>query len=289
MLTPERLASALRAADWPHRAHSRLVRSGGIDWHVQLFGAGPPALLIHGSGASAHSFAGLLPLLAEHYTVIAPDLPGHGFSSTSPRFTPSLPATAAALEGLLEVLQLTPALAVGHSAGAAVLAQMALDGAIAPELLVGLAAALVPFRGATRAVFLPTARLLARSRLAPHLLALQALDRRAIARMLERTGSKLDAQGLARYQHLARQPAHVAAVLAMLANWDLEPLYAQLDAIPTRTLLLAGARDLAVPNAAQRQLVERLPHARLSVLSGLGHLLHEERPAEIARLILDER
>ena len=56
------------------------VAAGGLRWHVQVAGDGPVLLLLHGTGAATHSWRDLLPLLAERFTVVAPDLPGHGRS-----------------------------------------------------------------------------------------------------------------------------------------------------------------------------------------------------------------
>jgi magnesium chelatase accessory protein len=70
--------------DWPHRTASRFVSAGGIEWHVQVMGKGPCALLLHGTGASTHSFRDLAPALAPDFSVIAVDLPGHGFTGTPP-------------------------------------------------------------------------------------------------------------------------------------------------------------------------------------------------------------
>ena len=70
--------------DWPNRASSRFVDAGGLRWHVQVMGEGPVVLLIHGTGASTHSFRALAPLLAPHFTVVVPDLPGHGFTDAPP-------------------------------------------------------------------------------------------------------------------------------------------------------------------------------------------------------------
>ena len=55
--------------DWPNRAASRYVDAGGLRWHVQSLGdAGPDLLLLHGTGAATHSWAGLAPLLSETST-----------------------------------------------------------------------------------------------------------------------------------------------------------------------------------------------------------------------------
>ncbi len=64
--------------DWPNREFSRFVDAAGLTWHVQVMGSGPAILLVHGTGAATHSWRDLAPLLARHFTVVAPDLPGGG-------------------------------------------------------------------------------------------------------------------------------------------------------------------------------------------------------------------
>src|SRR5689334_1861175 len=117
--------------DWPHREASRFIEAAGLRWHVQIMGQGPVALLLHGTGASTHSFRDLAPLLARHFTVVIPDLPGHGFTATpetSAGFT--LPQVSSGVAALLTTLGLRPVIALGHSAGAAIAIRMALDGLI---------------------------------------------------------------------------------------------------------------------------------------------------------------
>jgi magnesium chelatase accessory protein len=64
---------------------SSFVETPRLRWHVQL--AQHPneeassILLLHGTGASTHSWRALLPLLSDNFTVLAIDLPGHGFTS----------------------------------------------------------------------------------------------------------------------------------------------------------------------------------------------------------------
>ena len=74
-------------AQWPHRAASCRVHAGGLAWHVQIFGAvgaHPDVVLLHGAGASAHSWRALAPLLAVDRRVIVPDLPGQGWTQRPP-------------------------------------------------------------------------------------------------------------------------------------------------------------------------------------------------------------
>jgi pimeloyl-ACP methyl ester carboxylesterase len=66
--------------------------------------------------------------LAQHFRVIAPDLPGHGFTKGRPPNGLTMPGVARALAGLIGELVADPALVVGHSAGAAIAIRMALDG-----------------------------------------------------------------------------------------------------------------------------------------------------------------
>lgn len=287
LFAPPRFEAPLGGAegrDWPHREHSKIVRRGGIQWHVQTMGEGPPLLLLHGTGASTHSFRELMPLLATRFTVIAPDLPGHAFSRTPQWFEPSVPAMAAALGSLLDVLEVAPTVVVGHSAGAALAVRMTLDGLIEPRLLVGLGAALVPFDGMAAALYPRTARLLS---MASRLIPLRVQHTEQVERMLRSTGSSIDAQGIELYRRLSERPSHVAAVLAMMASWDLAPLFAELPRLVTPLLLLAGANDRAVPLTQQHAIVARTLHGRLVVVDGTGHLLHEEQPATIARLVLE--
>ena len=74
--------------DWPNRTYSRFVQAARLRWHVQLMGDGPALLLLHGTGAATHSWRALAPLLAERFTVVAPDLPGHGFTQGRPAAGP---------------------------------------------------------------------------------------------------------------------------------------------------------------------------------------------------------
>ena len=57
--------------EWPHSAHSVFVRCGEMRWHVQRMGQGPVLLLLHGTGASTHTWREVMPLLAARYSVIA--------------------------------------------------------------------------------------------------------------------------------------------------------------------------------------------------------------------------
>lgn len=271
--------------DWPNRAQSRFVAAGGIDWHVQAMGQGPALLLVHGTGATTHSWRGLLPLLAQHFAVVAPDLPGHGFTAQPAPHRMSLPGMAHLLGELLRVLKMRPEIVVGHSAGAAILARMCLDGLIAPRCLISLNGALLPLGGVPGRLFSPLAKLLASNALAAQFFAWRAGDRNMVQRLLRGTGSNIDAAGAEIYQRLARNPAHVGAALAMMANWDLHVLARDLPKLATRLVLVAASNDRTIPSADAYRLHARMPRAEVVRLPGLGHLAHEEQARCVADLI----
>jgi magnesium chelatase accessory protein len=271
--------------DWPGRAASRFVGAGGIRWHVQESGRGPPIVLLHGTGASTHSWRGLAPLLEPHFAVTSLDLPGHGFTEP-PAGALTLPAMSQMIRELLAELGIEPVIGIGHSAGAAILARMALDGSIAPHGLISLNGALLPFRGIARHLFPPLARLLFVNPLTVRMTAWRGADRNAVARLLAGTGSRIEPEGVELYARLFSAPRHVRATFGMMANWDLEPLVRGLPRLPAALALIAAGDDRAVPPEQAAEVRARVPGAEVVYLRNLGHLAHEENPRLLAETIL---
>ena len=274
---------------WPNREASRFLRAGGFRWHVQVAGTGPALLLLHGTGAATHSWRGLLPLLARAFTVVAPDLPGHGFTDTPPAHALSLPGMARSVAALVTALDFEPAVIVGHSAGAAVAAAMSLDGLARPRAIVSLNGALLPLRGGPGDLFIfsALARMLVSLPIVPWLISRRAADRSAVERLLRGTGSTLDPAGIDLYAALMRHPSHVAAALGMMAAWDLHPLARALPRLAPPLTLVVGENDRTIPPSDALRVRAILPSARIVTLPGLGHLAHEEKPEEIAAIILE--
>lgn len=272
--------------EWPNRAASRYVQAGGLRWHVQALGAdGPCLLLLHGTGAATHSWAGMAPLLARHFRVIAPDLPGHGYTDPAARAQQSLPGMAASVASLIDALGVAPALVVGHSAGAAVLVRMTLDGLIHPAAIVAINGALLPFEGLMGKIFPRAARVLAALPILPGILARRAARSPMVDRLIERTGSQSASLDLVHYQNLSQSPRHIRGVLAMMANWDLATLEQDILELDTPLHLVACVNDRAVPAAQARYLKARLACAHLRIVQELGHLGHEENPALFAGFV----
>jgi magnesium chelatase accessory protein len=305
-----RLDWATDSAGWPQREHSRFVDTGGLRWHVQQApppveshrrdplarpapvpdpSEPPPAvtsrprlLMVHGTGASTHSWAGLIGELGDRFDWLAVDLPGHAFTAMPEPSLLTLPGMSAALAGLLGALDWQPTLALGHSAGAAILVRMALDGRLPARAIAAINGAFVPYGGRAAMLVSPLARLLYAANWVPAMIARRATDPAVVRRLIAGTGSKLEPEGLARYGRLMRCPGHNEGALGMMAHWDLRALQRELPGLATPLHLLAADGDRAVPLRQARTLVQRRPSTTLTVLHGRGHLAHEEAPGAVA-------
>lgn len=288
----DRLQWETDGRDWPNRGASRFIDAAGLRWHVQHFG--PPAgsaatvVLLHGTGASSHSWRDVAPLLGLRCSVLALDLPGHAFTSAPASADGhSLPAMAHRVAALLAQMQVQPALLVGHSAGAAIAARMVLDASVQPTALVSLNGAFLGFGGLAGALFSPLAKLLASGKAAARLFAWQARDPAVVQRLVRSTGSVLDPLGMRLYARLLQSPAHVGAALAMMAHWDLTALERELPRLQLPVHLVAAENDLTVPAAQMPLVAARLPQADQVLWPMLGHLAHEESPAQCVQLIAE--
>jgi len=276
---------AREGAAWPNREASRFIDSGGVRWHVQILGSGPPLLLIHGAGAATHSWRDVAPLLARDFTVIAPDLPGHGFTSTPSGDGLSLPGIARALHALLEALGMAPNFAVAHSAGAGIALHMRLKGWIGGGGIVSLNGALRPYGGSAGQVFSLLSRVLFLNPVTIELFALRARRPGALARLIENTGSKIDEAGLALYSRLISATGHIEGTLGMMAHWDLKALRARMPDLTGPVTLVAAEGDRAVPPGVARDAQALIPGSALVSLPALGHLAHEEAPEVVVNII----
>ncbi len=276
---------------WPGFAPSRFVTAGGVRWRVETAGAGPVVWLLHGSAASAHSWRDLGGRLTQRFTVIAPDLPGHGFSrvlepsAARGRGPLSLDGLAQSLAALADETGAPPWMIVGHSAGAAAALRLQAMGRVGPGGVVSLNGALKPFPGAAGHVFPVMAKALSANPAAVGLFAWRAGQKGVVERLIESTGSKIDARGLEAYRTLLKSRGHLAATLTMMSNWDLAGLQGDLAVAHGPLTLVASMRDMAVPWAVSEAVAQLAAGRRLIRVPRLGHLGHEEDPAMFARFI----
>ncbi len=285
----DRLQWEIDGRDWPNRSASRFIKAAGLHWHVQQFGPapgdGPVIVLLHGTGSSSHSWRDVAPRLAEHHSVVVMDLPGHAFTTMPTNAEQSLAGMSRNVAALLHELKISPTVIAGHSAGAAVAARMILDQSISPAALVSLNGAFIAFGGLAGQFFSPVARLLAAGSMASRFFAWQATDPAIVQKLVRTTGSLLDDVGMDLYARLVRSPGHVSAALAMMAHWDLEPLERELPRLSLPVWMVAAENDTTVPAIQAAQIARRLPRSQQVLWPMLGHLAHEESPAQCVALL----
>jgi magnesium chelatase accessory protein len=270
--------------DWPNRSAGSIIASAPHRWHVQVMGAGPDLLLLHGAGASAHSFRDLMPILAQTHRVIVPDLPGHGWTRVGRRGRAGLDAMAQDVTALCDAQGWAPVGIIGHSAGAAIALRMAQD---RPAPVVGINAALGAFDGMAGWLFPVLAKTLTYAPFVPQIFARLSGTTARVTALLASTGSPLDAEGIELYRTLVARPDHVTGALNMMADWRLEPLLASLPDLKSRVLLITSDLDHAVPPVVSESMAAKMPAAQVQSIPGYGHLVHEEAADVVAEVILD--
>jgi pimeloyl-ACP methyl ester carboxylesterase len=226
-------------------------------------GTGPPLLLVHGCPFSSYIWRRVIPLLRPHFRCIAPDLLGLGDTETPSDADWSLPAQAAIIVGLLDALGIQVAHVVAHDRGAATAQLIAAgDPSRIRRLVLTNAEAYDNWPSRDELPFIRATQLPAIGRLV-----IWAWARPALLRYALRSGRAV------------RDPANHRATTDALPG---------LRAFDHPTLIVWGRDDPHFgPEWAQR-LRDDIPGAtRVELLPDTGHLLMEERPDELARLVLD--
>jgi pimeloyl-ACP methyl ester carboxylesterase len=276
------------------------LRSVVIHGHRRAYrraGRGPALLLVHGIGDSSQTWLPVIPGLARDFTVIAPDLLGHG-GSAKPRADYAVAAYACGMRDLLDVLGIERVTVVGHSLGGGVAAQFAYQFPERCERLV-----LVGSGGMGREVR-PLLRLLAAPGCELVLpIATSTPARwgvRQLSGLVERTGGLgfgADFRYFGeRYDGLCDATARLAFVRTLRGVVDgrgqsVTMLDRSYLATGIPTLLVWGAHDGMIPLRHAAVAHTRMPGSRLVVFPDAGHMPHRDDPerfeAEVRRFIAD--
>lgn len=269
---------------WPHSETSRFIRIKTIEWHIQEMGRGPLLLLIHGAGASVHTWRDVMPLLARNWHVVALDLPGQGFTRTATLTRSGLDPMTEDIAALCRAEGWPPCAIIGHSAGAAIALNLTRLFE-RPPAVIGINAALGQFKGIASWLFPFLARILALNPLTASVFTLGGPNRERTRRLIGGTGSHLDERGLSLYAALFADRAHVDATLQMMTQWQIGTLTSRLAKIVSPTLLVTATGDRAVSPDTSDRAARVMKHAEVRQLAGLGHLCHEEAPEQMVELI----
>ncbi|HYM55233.1 MAG TPA: alpha/beta hydrolase [Solirubrobacteraceae bacterium] len=262
------------------------VREQALHGHRVAYrqaGSGPVVVLVHGITSDSGTWGRVMPYLARHFTVVAPDLVGHG-QSAKPRGDYSLGAHASGLRDLLLTLGHDRATFVGHSLGGGIAMQLSYQ---FPELCERLV--LVDSGGLGRDVslLLRAATLPGSEYVLPLLAASHLLDAGRLAgSLLGRLGLRVgtDIQEMARGHATLSDPEARAAFVHTLRS-VVEPGGQRVDAsnrlyLASRIpfMLIWGERDTIIPISHGRATHEQIPHSRLETFPSSGHFPQLDEP-----------
>jgi pimeloyl-ACP methyl ester carboxylesterase len=273
------------------RQHEIVLHGHRVSYRTAGDGV-PVVLLIHGIVGCAEQWDQVVPLLAERYTVVAPDLLGHG-QSAKPRGDYSLGAYAASVRDLLVALGHRRATVVGHSLGGGVAMQFAYEYPPFAERLV-----LVSSGGLGREVDLMLrAATLPGSEVVLPLIAHERLHGvgGALVGLLGRLGLQAgtDLAEMARgYGSLADAGARQAFIHSLRAVLDIggqrvsatDRLYL---AALLPSLIIWGGQDPLIPVEHARVASHGLPNSRLEVFEDCGHFPQLHDPVRFALTLID--
>lgn len=253
----------------------------------------PVLLLIHGITSSSATWDKVIPALAGHAYVIAPDLLGHG-SSDKPRSDYSMGGFASLLRDLLEHLGYDSASVVGHSLGGGVAMQFAYQYHDRCERLVlvdsgGLGREVSWF---LRAGTVPGAELVMPVIANRYVLGAGHVASRALSRLPLPPLRPSAVEVLRGYTVLAESPARSAFVHTLRSV--VEPGGQRVSATDKLylaegrpTLIVWGALDTVIPVKHAHEAHEALPGSRLEVFEQSEHFPHMDEPARFARVLTD--
>jgi pimeloyl-ACP methyl ester carboxylesterase len=250
----------------------------GLEVFVRERGTGHPVLLLNGLGAGVEAWAWLEERLAEHVRTIAIELPGTGRSDT-PRVPLPISTLARIAATALEQRDCPRADVLGYSLGGIVAQQLARDqpsrvrrlvlaatgcgwGSV-PGSLAALTLVSLPWRLHSATLYRRTRTLMG------------SADRELLERRPELTEARL------------RQPPPIRGYTYQLAAGAAWSSLGWLHQVQAPTLVLTGERDELVPEANGVQLARLLPHSRLHVLPGEGHLFMWDPETAAVALVED--
>jgi pimeloyl-ACP methyl ester carboxylesterase len=275
------------------KPQTRHVTLHGNDVCYRVAGdGGPVLLLIHGITGSAKQWDEIVPLLADRYTVIAPDLLGHG-ESAKPKGDYSLGAYAAGVRDLLVALGHRRATVVGHSLGGGIAMQFAYEYPPFAERLVLVSSGGLgrEVSALLRAATLPGAEIVLPIIASEHVLNVGALVGNGLSKLGLRAGTDLAemARGYASLGDAGARQAFLHTLRSVI-----EPTGQRVSATDRLyltqilpSLVLWGERDPLIPSDHARSAHEAMPGSRLELFEESGHFPQLHEPVRFAHALID--
>jgi pimeloyl-ACP methyl ester carboxylesterase len=263
------------------RLRFRMVATPSHRLSLLEAGTGPPAIAVHGLGATKASFLATVAALAPRFRVIAVDLPGFGDSDKPIGAPYDARYFATAVVQLLDALELDRAHVIGNSLGGRVALEVGLR---APERVDRLALLAPSMAWRRKRPWAPALRLVRPELgLLPH--APRPVVERVLDRFLPEARTGWAAAGVDEFLRTFTTPRGRAAFYAAARQIYLEEpegengFWPRLRTLSRPALFVWGRRDTLVPLAFARHVTEAVPAAQHLELD-CGHVPQMERPRE---------
>jgi pimeloyl-ACP methyl ester carboxylesterase len=255
-------------------------------------GSGPVLLLLHGLGCDHTTWAPVIESLAKRYTIIAPDLLGHGLSD-KPRADYSVAGYANGMRDLLTVLGIDKVTVVGHSFGGGVAMQFAYQfperterlvlvgsGGLGPEVSPAIRAITTPgFHQAMGLLTLPGPRQVGAAAL-----------RRAARSGLSATRDLGEVAAIFESWQDPRTRAAIRHVVRAVVDWKGQVITMSDRAYLTEAMPMCvvwGRNDMVIPVRHAAHAAALAPDARVEVIPNAGHFPHKDHPQRFAKIVHD--
>lgn len=259
--------------------HSRFTQVDGLRVHYRDQGNGPVLVLLHGTGASLHTWDGWVEHLRNDYRLIRLDLPGFGLTGPRDDGDYRISTYVDFLQAFAETLELDNFAIAGNSLGGHIAWRYALNHPQQVSQLVLVAPSAYPPREIPRAMRL--ARTPVVNQLVRHMLSPQRV--RDNLEEVYGDPAQVSNELVQRYFELTLRPGNRQAFIDR-ARTEMNWRHEELNQVETPTLIIWGARDQWIPQENGEQMVRDMPRARLYSFPELGHVPMEEDPSRTAPL-----
>ena len=261
---------------------SQFIEMDGRRVHYRDEGSGEAIVLIHGTGASLHTWDAWATQLKTQYRVIRFDLPAYGLTGADPQKRYTVDDYVVLLEKLVQKWDLENFHLAGNSLGGQVAWQYAAQHSQRVNKLVLLNAAGFPSKKSPWVIQLARTPLL-------NLFVRYCTPRSFIEKNLKEVyhnDQAITAATIDRYYDLTRLEGNRQAFIdrAYLEKKDATGLLSKIQA---PTLVLWGAEDAWIPVANAEKFAQRIPHSELRIMPETGHVPMEEQPEASLRRVLD--
>jgi pimeloyl-ACP methyl ester carboxylesterase len=291
-----KLLTRPRDVSWPdsidliyHAEHSWFAIIDGVRIHYQEAGdeKAPPMILIHGFISSNLVWNEVfLPLAKAGFRVIAPDLPGYGYSEKPRDGEYTIASQARAVLGLMDRLGIEKATIVGASYGGAVAAMLALDcpERVARLVLVGA----VSNDEVKKKLLLRLASLPIIGDIAtPLFLGSRWILRKRTEEVYRRLGFPVDERKIEARHHLLETSNTHHAMIRTVRHWSANRIARDAHLIRQPTMLVWGDEDNHIPISNAYKLRDAIPNSRLVVFRRCGHLPPTEYPERFVEVVAE--